>query len=128
MMAYCAAAALKRYQRSCSLGFNLPVTTLLIAPLAKWMGISLVLAIALWAPTLINAALNNSVFSARVLDKVVLLLIDNIITSLLNYMVVCQKVCWQDRKSTRLNSSHVSISYAVFCLKKNNINIILFLS
>src|SRR5437868_12019825 len=28
----------------------------------------------------------------------------------------------QDRKSTRLNSSHVSISYAVFCLKKKNIN------
>src|SRR5207249_9519111 len=26
--------------------------------------------------------------------------------------------CSQDRKSTRLNSSHVSISYAVFCLKK----------
>src|SRR5437868_11741662 len=25
---------------------------------------------------------------------------------------------YQDRKSTRLNSSHVSISYAVFCLKK----------
>src|SRR5207249_8813832 len=25
---------------------------------------------------------------------------------------------WEDRKSTRLNSSHVSISYAVFCLKK----------
>src|SRR5690625_7097853 len=25
---------------------------------------------------------------------------------------------WQDRKSTRLNSSHVAISYAVFCLKK----------
>src|SRR3989442_6291401 len=25
----------------------------------------------------------------------------------------------QDRKSTRLNSSHVRISYAVFCLKKN---------
>src|SRR5690606_41424841 len=25
---------------------------------------------------------------------------------------------WQDRKSTRLNSSHVKISYAVFCLKK----------
>src|SRR3712207_7598413 len=24
-----------------------------------------------------------------------------------------------DRKSTRLNSSHVNISYAVFCLKKN---------
>src|SRR5690554_7014396 len=26
----------------------------------------------------------------------------------------------QDRKSTRLNSSHVRISYAVFCLKKKN--------
>src|SRR5690625_4433719 len=26
-----------------------------------------------------------------------------------------------DRKSTRLNSSHVAISYAVFCLKKKNI-------
>src|SRR6202040_4358558 len=25
---------------------------------------------------------------------------------------------WTDRKSTRLNSSHPSISYAVFCLKK----------
>src|SRR5439155_6935520 len=25
---------------------------------------------------------------------------------------------WRDRKSTRLNSSHVAISYAVFCLKK----------
>src|SRR5437870_11043844 len=25
---------------------------------------------------------------------------------------------WLDRKSTRLNSSHVAISYAVFCLKK----------
>src|SRR5690625_2257510 len=27
---------------------------------------------------------------------------------------------WRDRKSTRLNSSHVAISYAVFCLKKKN--------
>src|SRR5690349_22455043 len=26
----------------------------------------------------------------------------------------------KDRKSTRLNSSHVEISYAVFCLKKKN--------
>src|SRR6266478_7473455 len=25
---------------------------------------------------------------------------------------------WKDRKSTRLNSSHSQISYAVFCLKK----------
>src|SRR3712207_8669094 len=27
----------------------------------------------------------------------------------------------KDRKSTRLNSSHANISYAVFCLKKKNI-------
>src|SRR5205085_12090195 len=29
--------------------------------------------------------------------------------------------CAQDRKSTRLNSSHSQISYAVFCLKKKKI-------
>src|SRR5690554_3740884 len=29
--------------------------------------------------------------------------------------------CLSDRKSTRLNSSHVRISYAVFCLKKKKI-------
>src|SRR2546429_9859716 len=34
-----------------------------------------------------------------------------------------RKVSWscQDRKSTRLNSSHGYISYAVFCLKKKKI-------
>src|SRR2546430_17430382 len=31
-----------------------------------------------------------------------------------------------DRKSTRLNSSHSQISYAVFCLKKKNSNVQLF--
>src|SRR5690606_41797723 len=36
--------------------------------------------------------------------------------SLINY----SKVNLADRKSTRLNSSHVKISYAVFCLKKKN--------
>src|SRR3989442_5516137 len=29
---------------------------------------------------------------------------------------------YTDRKSTRLNSSHVRISYAVFCLKKKNMS------
>src|SRR3989442_9836326 len=34
--------------------------------------------------------------------------------------VLCSKIerCSRDRKSTRLNSSHVRISYAVFCLQK----------
>src|SRR5437899_7603039 len=30
--------------------------------------------------------------------------------------------CEEDRKSTRLNSSHLGISYAVFCLKKKKKN------
>src|SRR2546430_8444353 len=41
----------------------------------------------------------------------------------------CQRVCHEpaaahigDRKSTRLNSSHSQISYAVFCLKKKKTN------
>src|SRR6266568_9528814 len=34
----------------------------------------------------------------------------------------CGKKWIQDRKSTRLNSSHSSISYAVFCLKKKTKN------
>src|SRR3989442_12048216 len=40
---------------------------------------------------------------------------------LLVVMVITGLVIWfkkLDRKSTRLNSSHVRISYAVFCLKK----------
>src|SRR5437870_11475086 len=32
----------------------------------------------------------------------------------------CPRTNAPDRKSTRLNSSHVAISYAVFCLKKKN--------
>src|SRR5437773_6015803 len=37
----------------------------------------------------------------------------------------CSCAAWRwisDRKSTRLNSSHITISYAVFCLKKKNHN------
>src|SRR5437667_3103186 len=33
-----------------------------------------------------------------------------------------QRIGYADRKSTRLNSSHITISYAVFCLKKKNKN------
>src|SRR5437870_11288627 len=41
---------------------------------------------------------------------------------------VCSADEARDRKSTRLNSSHVAISYAVFCLKKKNLGIICFLA
>src|SRR5690349_22700500 len=40
---------------------------------------------------------------------------------LINHPLDCP-ICDQDRKSTRLNSSHVEISYAVFCLKKKKNN------
>src|SRR2546430_17131216 len=47
--------------------------------------------------------------------------IDRVRASFLQWRVV-QKCVWpraqEDRKSTRLNSSHSQISYAVFCLKK----------
>src|SRR5207248_11622852 len=33
---------------------------------------------------------------------------------------LAERLVHQDRKSTRLNSSHRTISYAVFCLKKKN--------
>src|SRR3712207_7221731 len=35
-----------------------------------------------------------------------------------------REIIIRDRKSTRLNSSHANISYAVFCLKKKSLNTI----
>src|SRR3712207_8186164 len=37
---------------------------------------------------------------------------------------VMEAACKSDRKSTRLNSSHANISYAVFCLKKKKNKIV----
>src|SRR3712207_8940790 len=37
--------------------------------------------------------------------------------------ILTEAMLLADRKSTRLNSSHANISYAVFCLKKKNIQI-----
>src|SRR3712207_9025449 len=34
--------------------------------------------------------------------------------------LIDRQMVYADRKSTRLNSSHANISYAVFCLKKKN--------
>src|SRR5437870_8320837 len=44
--------------------------------------------------------------------------LDRKFTDALDQPVAHLPVGDQDRKSTRLNSSHVAISYAVFCLKK----------
>src|SRR3712207_7195999 len=43
-----------------------------------------------------------------------------LVTSSPALLARCDRV---DRKSTRLNSSHANISYAVFCLKKKNLYI-----
>src|SRR5690625_5753757 len=42
---------------------------------------------------------------------------DRVVKNLDSYLLQLEESV-QDRKSTRLNSSHVAISYAVFCLKK----------
>src|SRR4051812_49616109 len=42
---------------------------------------------------------------------------DEVVHAILDIMTA-KKPYTADRKSTRLNSSHMSISYAVFCLKK----------
>src|SRR5256885_5239436 len=44
----------------------------------------------------------------------------NLLTPVKRSPAVYEKIHQQDRKSTRLNSSHLVISYAVFCLKKKN--------
>src|SRR3712207_5171132 len=57
-------------------------------------------------------------FPAFLVMGIALLLVSQ---AILNMMVAVGlfPVTGQDRKSTRLNSSHANISYAVFCLKKN---------
>src|SRR2546430_12329942 len=40
----------------------------------------------------------------------------------LGELLLLRPILGRDRKSTRLNSSHSQISYAVFCLKKKTIN------
>src|SRR5947209_12688368 len=42
------------------------------------------------------------------------------VRTLLYHRYFYRKAHLRDRKSTRLNSSHANISYAVFCLKKKN--------
>src|SRR5699024_12247583 len=55
-----------------------------------------------------HASLEKVVKNGLILSPVTQCLIEN---SIAGYQEI------EDRKSTRLNSSHVSISYAVFCLK-----------
>src|SRR5690606_41645941 len=65
-------------------------------------------------------AIIGKVRSAMMYPVVVVFLASAIVAFILVFIVPKFKDIYQqlDRKSTRLNSSHVKISYAVFCLKK----------
>src|SRR5438874_8195109 len=47
--------------------------------------------------------------------------LDRALRAVIDFASACDSAQFRDRKSTRLNSSHVEISYAVFCLKKKKI-------
>src|SRR5260221_9392137 len=51
-------------------------------------------------------------------ERIVLEIFDGADLAVGEERLVCRRNFCQDRKSTRLNSSHTVISYAVFCLKK----------
>src|SRR5699024_12459621 len=71
---------------------------------------------------LYDAQLINSIADIYTLEKSSLLTLERMgeksVSNLLEAIESSKNNSLEDRKSTRLNSSHVSISYAVFCLKK----------
>src|SRR5439155_13953112 len=92
---------------------RLPATLTITIPI-------LLLEAALAIPT----AMLVAYYRGTLLDRTVMAIcVAAMSISFLVYIIVGQYVLgfllgWLDRKSTRLNSSHVAISYAVFCLKK----------
>src|SRR5690606_40722847 len=98
----------------------------------NWIVESIILAIALLAfGILLNRGINNFTDRDRVVtvkglaemevpaDKVIWpLMYKDLGNDLTTLYTNIQSKNRTDRKSTRLNSSHVKISYAVFCLKK----------
>src|SRR2546430_7338321 len=59
-----------------------------------------------------GSQIRNLILLALLLALILLVLTSTIANFVIEYN------WWKDRKSTRLNSSHSQISYAVFCLKK----------
>src|SRR5438876_6971432 len=62
----------------------------------------------------------TTLFRSHVIDDADGPWLEKIITSMKSQKAKPELCIIADRKSTRLNSSHPSISYAVFCLKKKN--------
>src|SRR5688572_31410487 len=84
------------------------------APFASLMIWGLILAVALDP---LNARLARRLGGRRGLAATVLTLVGLMLLGVPTVMLG-SSFATQDRKSTRLNSSHSQISYAVFCLKK----------
>src|SRR3712207_7379390 len=74
--------------------------------------------------TLFRSDLNRRLFMERKkasdFDQELLNLFDQYVHGLIDRRGFLDRASKLDRKSTRLNSSHANISYAVFCLKKKN--------
>src|SRR3712207_7993082 len=83
-----------------------PYTTLFRSPPLNALAVACALALAAWPVTAVDPGFILS-FGATV-------------AILLGVRRLLPAASAQDRKSTRLNSSHANISYAVFCLKKKN--------
>src|SRR5699024_12659801 len=69
-----------------------------------------------------DLAKKYSEFNQLLSGKAALKGIKELVTIRASQLNGCALPASKDRKSTRLNSSHVSISYAVFCLKKKKNN------
>src|SRR6266513_2511016 len=66
-----------------------------------------------------NATATTEIYTLSLHDALPIFLLRRVrITTLQEWFSPARVQQREDRKSTRLNSSHVSISYAVFCLKK----------
>src|SRR5699024_11914071 len=61
-----------------------------------------------------------SCMSKTIIGSTLFIIIEDLISLFDLFKTVFGFFVVRDRKSTRLNSSHVSISYAVFCLKKKS--------
>src|SRR5690554_7442455 len=85
---------------------------MLISPASMELALSNPLLFVLLVNKAEQEGTDKDVFTALVLEKR---------GKILDYLgLPASKSVLRDRKSTRLNSSHVRISYAVFCLKKKN--------
>src|SRR5690606_40789498 len=102
-----------------SIQYSMRVRLLTVTQTSKKSTLSLHDALPIFADRLAEEQLGVGADGRSPLVRVILVLDEGRLDAELAQGVLEQVV--GDRKSTRLNSSHVKISYAVFCLKKKNI-------